>query len=253
MNYIVIKIGGSTLTELHETTVDDIAQLKQQGMRPIIVHGGGPFITEALEQQGVASLFEDGLRVTTDEVLSITSQMLIGKVNPQLVSKMNDANVSSIGLNGLDAKLFDVKPLIEKYGYVGEPIDINTTVIENLTEQYIPIIASIGKHQASQHLYNINADTLAYKIAQILNAPIYLLSDIPGVIIENKVKSTLNSKHIKDYIEQKQIYGGMIPKVQDAITAIEYGCEKVVIAAGHEAHVVQRISNGQVVGTTIVL
>ena len=93
MNYIVIKIGGSTLTELHETTIDDIAQLKQQGLHPIIIHGGGPFINQALEQQGVDSLFEDGLRVTTDEVMSITSQILIGKVNPQLVSKMNDENV----------------------------------------------------------------------------------------------------------------------------------------------------------------
>ncbi|MDW4099552.1 acetylglutamate kinase [Staphylococcus saprophyticus] len=253
MNYIVIKIGGSTLTELHETTIDDIAQLKQQDLHPIIIHGGGPFINQALEQQGVDSLFEDGLRVTTDEVMSITSQILIGKVNPQLVSKMNDENIQSIGLNGIDAKLFDVEPLNEKYGYVGEPININTAVIDHLTEEYIPVISSIGRHKTSRHLYNINADTLAYKIAQTLNAPIYLLSDIPGVMIDNKVKATLNSEHIKNYIEQEQIYGGMIPKVQDAISAIEYGCQKVVIAAGNEAHVVERIRTGKGIGTTIVL
>ncbi|PHK49966.1 acetylglutamate kinase [Staphylococcus edaphicus] len=253
MSYIVIKIGGSTLTELHDTTIEDIAQLKQQGMRPIIVHGGGPFINQALKQQGVHTSFKDGLRVTTDKVLTITSQILVGMVNPQLVGKMNHTHIQSIGLNGVDAKLFDVKPLNEKYGYVGEAININTAVIDHITEHYIPIIASIGMHRSSSHLYNINADTLAYKIAQILKAPIYLLSDIPGVIIEDKVKPTLTSEHIQHYIEQEQIYGGMIPKVQEAVTAIEHGCQNVVIAAGNEAHVVQRIRDGQQLGTTIQL
>lgn len=251
MSYIVIKIGGSTLTHLHDSTIEDIATLKQQGYHPIIVHGGGPFINEALAQRNVDPMFQDGLRVTTSEVLDVTSQTLIGKVNPELVSKLNRTTLQSIGINGLDAKIFDIQPLDKKYGYVGEPVDIDTNVISVLGESFVPVIASIGIKQDSGQLYNINADTLAYKIAQALNAPIYLLSDIPGVLIDNKVQSILNAERINQYIDQELIYGGMIPKVQDAIQAIELGCQKVVIAAGNEPHIIQKLQSGQNVGTTI--
>lgn len=139
MSYIVIKIGGSTLTNLHDSTIEDIAQLREQGYKPIIIHGGGPFINEALEQRGVPPEFKDGLRVTTSEVLSVTSQTLIGTVNPTLVSKMNQSDIQSIGINGVDAKLFDVMPLDSKYGYVGEPTDVDTSVIDAF------MIASMGK------------------------------------------------------------------------------------------------------------
>ncbi|MEB5782513.1 acetylglutamate kinase [Staphylococcus pseudoxylosus] len=251
MSYIVIKIGGSTLTNLHDSTIEDVSKLKQQGYQPIIVHGGGPFINKALEQRGVAPLFEDGLRVTTEEVLSVTSQTLIGTVNPDLVSKINQSNIQSIGMNGIDAKLFDVAPLDEKYGYVGEPKDINTSVFDKVTDQFIPVIASIGMNQATSQLYNINADTLAYKIAQALHAPLYLLSDIPGVLIDKEVQPSLNAERIQCFIDQELIYGGMIPKVQDAIQAIELGCQKVVIAAGSESHIIQKLQDGENVGTTI--
>ncbi|PTI60517.1 acetylglutamate kinase, partial [Staphylococcus succinus] len=181
----------------------------------------------------------------------VTSQILIGKVNPELVSKLNRTTLQSIGINGLDAKIFDIQPLDTKYGYVGEPVDIDTNVISVLSESFVPVIASIGIKQDSGQLYNINADTLAYKIAQALNAPIYLLSDIPGVLIDNKVQSILNAERINQYIDQELIYGGMIPKVQDAIQAIELGCQKVVIAAGNEPHIIQKLQSGQNVGTTI--
>ncbi|MDK9857184.1 acetylglutamate kinase [Staphylococcus equorum] len=251
MSYIVIKIGGSTLTNLHDSTIEDIAFLRQQGFKPIIVHGGGPFINEALEQQGVPTQFKDGLRVTTREVLSVTSQTLIGSVNPSLVSKINKSDIQSVGINGIDAKLFDLIPLDDKYGYVGEPTDVDTSVLASLTEQFVPVIASIGQHRSTGQLYNINADTLAYKIAQFLQAPIYLLSDIPGVIIDEKVQATLNAERINHYIDQASIYGGMIPKVQDAVQAIESGCEKVVIASGNESHIIKKLQSGQNVGTTI--
>src|SRR5699024_4358478 len=251
MSYIVIKIGGSTLTNLHDSTIEDIAQLREQGYKPIIIHGGGPIIKEALEQRGVPPEFKDGLRVTTSEVLSVTSQTLIGTVNPTLVSKMNQSDIQSIGINGVDAKLFDVMPLDSKYGYVGEPTDVDTSVIDALSEHFVPVIASIGMHKSTGQLYNINADTLAYKVAQFLGAPIYLLSDIPGVIIDEKVQSTLNAERINAYIEQEAIYGGMIPKVQDAIRAIDLGCQKVVIAAGNESHIIKKLQSGQSVGTTI--
>ncbi|RIP37096.1 acetylglutamate kinase [Staphylococcus gallinarum] len=251
MSYIIIKIGGSTLTHLHDSIIEDIVALKQQGLRPIIVHGGGPFINKELENKGVVSEFQDGLRVTTSEVLAVTSQILIGQVNPQLVSKINQNVAVSIGLNGIDGKLVDINPLSEKYGFVGEPTHINVDVLEQVTDHFIPVIASIGMKHDTHQLYNINADTLAYKVAQALSAPIYLLSDIPGVIIEDLVQPTLNAEQIQGYIDSEAIYGGMIPKVQDAIQAIEHGCEKVVIAAGDEPHVIDQILNGGNVGTTI--
>lgn len=251
MSYIIIKIGGSTLTDLHESIIEDIVTLKQQGLRPIIVHGGGPFINKALENNGVATEFQDGLRVTTSEVLTVTCQTLIGQVNPQLVSKINQNTAVSVGLNGIDGNLVDIIPLSEKYGFVGEPTDINTELLEHITDHFIPVIASIGMKHDTQQLYNINADTFAYKIAQTLSAPIYLLSDIPGVLIEAQVQQTLNAEQIQNHIDSEAIYGGMIPKVQDAIQAIEQGCEKVVIAAGDEPHVIDKILNSGNVGTTI--
>ncbi|MFH4934277.1 acetylglutamate kinase [Staphylococcus cohnii] len=251
MDYIVIKIGGSTLTNMPDSTIEDIVALKNQGYNPVIVHGGGPFINQSLELQNVDSKFKDGLRVTTDDVLSVTTQTLIGQVNPSLVNKINQFGVQSIGMNGIDAQLFDIKPLDLKYGFVGEPIHIDTSVIATLTQSFLPVIASIGANQTTSQVYNVNADTLAYKLAQALHAPIYLLSDIPGVLINEKVQTSLNAKNIETYIEQKLIYGGMIPKVQDAVKAIEMGCQKVVIAAGNEAHIIQKLQHGHNVGTTI--
>ena len=204
-----------------------------------------------MELQEVATEFKDGLRVTTHEVLSVMTQTLIGQVNPSLVNKINQFGIQSIGMNGIDAQLFDIKPLDLKYGFVGEPIHIDTRVIATLTQSFLPVIASIGVNQMTHQVYNINADTLAYKIAQALHAPIYLLSDIPSVLINEKVQPSLNAKNIETYIEQKLIYGGMIPKVQDAIQAIEMGCQKVVIAAGSESHIIQKLQNGHNVGTTI--
>lgn len=251
MSYIVIKIGGSTLTNLDDSIIQDIYRLKQQGYQPIIVHGGGPFINTALAHNDVAPEFKDGLRVTTEQVLSITSQTLIGKVNPELVSKFNVQGQGALGLNGIDAQLFDIEPLHQQYGFVGEPININTVALNVLASEFIPVIASIGLKQGTKQQYNINADTLAYKIAEVLEAPIYILSDIPGVLIDEKVQASLNAKDIQKYIEQKEIYGGMIPKVQDAVLAIQHGCQKVVIAAGSETHIVEKVHKGDTVGTTI--
>ena len=251
MDYIVIKIGGSTLTNLDDSIIDDIYKLKEQGYKPIIVHGGGPFINEALSHYNVEPEFEDGLRVTSEQVLDVTCQTLIGKVNPQIVTKLNKKAHSAIGLNGMDAQFFDVAPLDDKYGYVGTPTCINAELLSHITAQYIPVIASIGLKQGTTQQYNINADTLAYKIAEALAAPLYILSDIPGVLIEDKVQHSLSATDIKRYIQQNHIYGGMIPKVQDAVLAINNGCEKVIIAAGSEQHIVQKVHEGQSVGTTI--
>lgn len=251
MSYIVIKIGGSTLTNLDDSIIDDIYKLRQQGYKPIVIHGGGPFINEALNQYNVEPEFKDGLRVTSKQVLDITCQTLIGKVNPQIVSKFNEYGHSAIGLNGMDTQFIDIEPLDYKYGYVGTPTKIDTKLVKYLAVHYIPVIASIGLKKGTKQQYNINADTLAYKIAEALAAPLYILSDIPGVLIEDKVQHSLSSIDIKRYIQQNHIYGGMIPKVQDAVLAISNGCEKVIIAAGSEQHIVQKVHEGHLVGTTI--
>jgi acetylglutamate kinase len=195
-----------------------------------------------LSHYNVEPEFKDGLRVTSEQVLDVTCQTLIGKVNPQIVTKLNKKGRSAIGINGMDAQF---------YGFVGTPTFINTELLSHLTAHYIPVIASIGLKQGTTQQYNINADTLAYKVAEALAAPLYILSDIPGVLIEDQVQHSLCENDIKRYIAENHIYGGMIPKVQDAVLAINNGCTKVIIAAGSEQHIVQKVHEGQSVGTTI--
>jgi len=253
VKYAVIKIGGSILNNLSQTIIEDILTLKKENYVPIIVHGGGPFINKQLSKMGVESKFVDGLRVTDDEVLRQTSNTLIGEVNPQVVYQINQHAPIAIGVNGIDMNLFDIEPLHSKYGYVAECSSVNKDAIEQICLNSIPVVAPIGIDRNSGQRYNINADSLAYKIASEMKGDLFLISDIPGVLIKDEVKSNLSINDINNYIETTEIYGGMIPKVTGAITAIEDGCKSVKIIPGASEHALLKSSISNKVGTTITL
>ncbi|CDR23177.1 acetylglutamate kinase [Staphylococcus argenteus] len=251
MNFIVIKIGGSTLSDMHPSIINNIKHLKSQNIHPIIVHGGGPFINEALSSHNIEPHFIDGLRVTDKLTMDITKRTLIAEVNTALVATFNRHGCSAIGLSGLDAQLFEITPYNQQYGYVGIPTTLNKKAINYLSTQYVPVINSIGYSYHNNAFYNINADTLAYFIASSLEVPIYVLSNIAGVIIQDSVLSKLPISNIEKFIHCGDIYGGMIPKVLDAKNAIENGCPKVIIASGSKPNIIEKIYHDNFVGTTI--
>ena len=244
MKFIVIKIGGSTLSDMHPSIINNIKHLRSNNIYPIIVHGGGPFINEALSNQQIEPHFVNGLRVTDKATMTITKHTLIADVNTALVAQFNQHQCSAIGLCGLDAQLFEITSFDQQYGYVGVPTALNKDALQYLCTKFVPIINSIG--------FNINADTLAYFIASSLKAPIYVLSNIAGVLINDVVIPQLPLVDIHQYIEHGDIYGGMIPKVLDAKNAIENGCPKVIIASGNKPNIIESIYNNDFVGTTIL-
>ncbi|WP_239749360.1 acetylglutamate kinase [Mammaliicoccus sp. H-M34] len=251
MKYAVIKIGGSILNNLSKSIIEDILTLKKQNYVPIIVHGGGPFINMQLSKIGVESKFVDGLRVTDEEVLLQTSSTLIGEVNPQVVFQINQYEPLAIGVNGIDMNLFDIEPLHPKYGFVAECSSVNKAALELICSNSIPVVAPIGIDSISGQRYNINADSLAYKIASEMEGDLFLISDIPGVLIKDEVQANLSIKDINNYIETTEIYGGMIPKVTGAISAIKDGCKSVKIISGSSEHALLKSSISNEIGTTI--
>lgn len=169
-----------------------------------------------------------------------------------LVAQFNQHQCSAIGLCGLDAQLFEITSFDQQYGYVGVPTALNKDALQYLCTKFVPIINSIGFNNHDGEFYNINADTLAYFIASSLKAPIYVLSNIAGVLINDVVIPQLPLVDIHQYIEHGDIYGGMIPKVLDAKNAIENGCPKVIIASGNKPNIIESIYNNDFVGTTIL-
>ncbi|KIT83363.1 acetylglutamate kinase [Staphylococcus aureus] len=252
MKFIVIKIGGSTLSDMHPSIINNIKHLRSNNIYPIIVHGGGPFINEALSNQQIEPHFVNGLRVTDKATMTITKHTLIADVNTPLVAQFNQQQCSAIGLCGLDAQLFEIKRFDQQYGYVGVPTTLNIDSLSYLCTKFVPIINSIGFNNHDGEFYNINADTLAYFIAASLEAPIYVLSNIAGVLINDVVIPQLPLADINQYIEHGDIYGGMIPKVLDAKNAIKNGCPKVIIASGNKPNIIEAIYNNDFVGTTIL-
>ncbi|HBG3054334.1 TPA: acetylglutamate kinase [Staphylococcus aureus] len=194
----------------------------------------------------------NGLRVTDKATMTITKHTLIADVNTALVAQFNQHQCSAIGLCGLDAQLFEIKRFDQQYGYVGVPTALNKDALQYICTKFVPIINSIGFNNHDGEFYNINADTLAYFIASSLKAPIYVLSNIAGVLINDVVIPQLPLVDIHQYIEHGDIYGGMIPKVLDAKNAIENGCPKVIIASGNKPNIIESIYNNDFVGTTIL-
>jgi acetylglutamate kinase len=257
---IVVKYGGHAMgdTETARKFAADVVLLKLVGMHPVVVHGGGPQISRMLEKAGVKSQFVDGLRITDSDTMEVAEMVLSGSVNKELAhlitSEGAEADVRGVGLSGKDARIItcekvvrtrkDPDSMIEQavdLGFVGDPTDVDPTLIQaliNAPEDYIPVIAPIGV-AADGRTYNINADTAAGAIAKALSAKRFLLlSDIPGVLDKDgELIREMSAADARAAIDTGVATGGMIPKLETCIAAVDHGVEAAVILDGRTPHV----------------
>ena len=241
---IVIKYGGSVMEKdiLKKAIFRDIALLASVGVRPIIVHGGGPEINNWLIKLKIKPKFEGGLRVTDEKTMEIVEMVLMGRVNKQIVRGINETGATSIGLSGLDGNLIQARKLKSStHGFVGDISKINSSILDPLIDKgYIPVISSIGSSNNGISL-NINADYVAGEIAAAINAEkLILLTDTPGILKDlNNPKSlirNLNLKQARKYIEENIISDGMKPKTECCIRAIAQGVKATHIIDGRIEH-----------------
>ena len=240
---VVIKYGGNAMIndELKDAVMGDIALLSQIGIKVVLVHGGGPEITDMLGKIGKKSEFVDGLRVTDKETADVVQMVLAGKVNKSLVALLGRLGCKAIGLCGADNHLITAEVKDERLGFVGEITDINAEPITDLLDMgYVPVISTTGCDNDG-NVYNINADTAAAKIAGILGAESFIsMTDIAGLLRDKDDTSTLIPKvyvsEIPQLINEGIISGGMIPKIECCREAIRRGVKKVFIIDGRVPH-----------------
>lgn len=241
---IVIKYGGNAMIseELRHAVISDIILLSLVGIRVVVVHGGGPEISDMLKKIGKESQFVDGLRYTDPETMDVVQQVLCGKVNKDLVATLNRMGGKAVGLCGLDGGLFQARRLDEKYGLVGEITQVSTElVVDSLEEGYIPVVSTVALGTDADTAYNINADTAAAKLAIALNAErLLLLTDVRGLLRDPKDESTLipevNVSAVPGLVKDGVISGGMIPKVECCVEAARSGVHSTVILDGRIPH-----------------
>lgn len=249
---VVIKYGGNAMLneDLKNAVMGDIALLTLVGIKVVLVHGGGPEISDLLKKIGKTSEFCDGLRVTDKETVEVVQMVLAGKINKGLVNLLGKFDANAIGLSGADGQMIEAKMLDEKYGYVGEITKINPKPILDILEKgYIPVISSVARDKDG-NIYNINADTAAAKIAASLNAESLIsMTDIDGILRDKDDPSTLIPKvtlsDCQNLIDQGVISGGMIPKIDCCTSAIREGVKKVFIINGTIPHsiIVETLTN----------
>ena len=241
---IVVKYGGNAMVseELRHAVISDIVLLSLVGIRVVVVHGGGPEISEMLKKVGKETHFVDGLRYTDEETMDVVQQVLCGRVNKNLVSTMNRLGGKGVGLCGMDGSLFRAKRLDEKYGMVGEITKVNPAVVEDaLNNGYIPVITSVAEGADAETSYNINADTAAAKLAVALKAEkLILLTDVRGLLRDPKDESTLipelQLSSVPALVREGVISGGMIPKIECCVEAIRSGVKSATILDGRVEH-----------------
>ena len=268
---IVVKYGGNAMLndQIKNKVLQDVVFLQCAGMRPVVVHGGGPEITAMLMQAGKKSEFVSGLRVTDAESVGIAEMALVGKINTDLVARLNTLGGRAVGLNGKDANLVQAKKhLADVYengevnlvdiGYVGNVEHVNTDLIEVLLANgFIPVIAPTGVGSSGE-TYNINADSVAGEIAGALKAEkLLVLTDVRGIYSdyrdENSFISTLTFEKAQELIIRGKIDGGMIPKVRACISALSGGAKKTHIIDGRAEHtILMEIFSDKGVGTEVV-
>ena len=242
---VVIKYGGNAMIneELKQQVMEDMVLLQLIGVRVVLVHGGGPEITETMQRMGKESVFQDGLRVTDRETVDIVQMVLAGKVNKSLVNLLEVKGGNAIGISGMDGRLITAEMKNEKLGYVGTVTKVNPKPILDLLEKgYIPVISTLGC-DAQGNIYNINGDTAAAAIAGALGARrLILMTDIDGILRDRNDPDSLISQMTIHEARELQgagvISGGMIPKVECCISAIEQGVKKVIILDGRVPHAI---------------
>jgi acetylglutamate kinase len=240
---VVVKYGGAAMTqeELKKNVMKDIVLMSSIGMKVVLVHGGGPEITEMLNKVGKKSEFVNGLRVTDAETAQIVQMVLCGKINKNLVFMLQSYGGKAIGICGHDGGLIKARKINEELGFVGEITSINKTIIFDLLEKgYIPVISTVGCDD-DMNTYNINADTASSAIASALNAECLIsLTDTPGLLSDKNNPDSLITKisvsEASRLIREGKIEGGMIPKTECCIEAVRRGVKRVFIIDGRIPH-----------------
>ena len=241
---IVVKYGGNAMIseELRRAVISDIILLHLVGIRVVVVHGGGPEITDMLKRLGKPSKFVDGLRYTDQETMDVVQQVLCGKVNKDLVATLNRMGGRALGLCGMDAGLFQARKLDEKYGLVGEVVQVDPAVVNDaLAVGYIPVVSTVAQGVDGETAYNINADTAAAKLAVALHAEkLILLIDVRGLLRDPKNEDTLipevGLSQVPGLVKDGVIQGGMIPKVDCCVEAVRSGVKNTIILDGRIPH-----------------
>ena len=257
---VVIKYGGNAMIneELKEQVMQDIVLLHLIGVKVVLVHGGGPEISEMLNKIGKESLWVDGLRVTERETAEVVQMVLAGKINKSLVNLLNVRGGNAMGISGIDGRLITAETKDERLGFVGRITDVNVAPILNLLKHdYIPVVSTVGCDKEG-HVYNINADTAAAFIAGAMEAECLIsMTDIAGVLEDKDNPETLIPKitvsEAKELFKKGIISGGMIPKIECCLEAIEKGVKKVFIMDGRVPHslLIETLTN-EGAGTMVV-
>lgn len=268
---IVIKYGGHAMAD-EQLKIDfarDITLLKFIGLNPVVVHGGGPQINDVLERMGIRSTFVRGMRFTDEPTMDVVEMVLGGKVNKSIVAQINQQGGRAVGLSGKDGGLVSAQkltivhqetesepPEIIDPGLVGQVTQINPDIIHTLTQKgFIPIVAPVGTGPNGE-TYNINADLVASHMAMALNAGrLMLLTDVDGVLdSDGNLISSIDARTISQMIKEHTISGGMIPKIENALAAIQNGVEKVHIINGKKRHsLLLELFTDKGIGTEVTL
>ena len=239
---VVIKYGGNAMIneELKANVIKDVVLLKAMGLKPVLCHGGGPGINKMLEQLDIPVKFINGLRYTSAEIIRVVEMVLIGQVNSELVGRISAQGGRAVGLSGISGNLFQCVQRSEELGYVGDVVKVNAEpVLAMLDAGFIPVVAPVGT-DGQGNSFNINGDTAASKLAGALKAEkLMILTDIEGLCNNIKVRdviSYLNVADVQGLKDQGTIAGGMIPKVDCCVQAIEEGVTSVHIIDGRQPH-----------------
>ena len=242
---VVVKYGGNAMVseQLKDSVIRDICLLQLIGVKVVLVHGGGPEITDVLGKMGKKSTFVDGVRVTDEETVGVALMVLAGKINKTLVNLIELKGGSAIGLSGLDGHMLEAKIKKPELGYVGQITNVNVKpILDVIDKGYIPVVSTVG-YDGAGNLYNINADTAAARIAGELGAEsLIAMTDIAGILKDKNDPSTLISSikvsDLPGLISDGVIQGGMIPKAECCRSAIEWGVNRVFIIDGRVPHAI---------------
>jgi acetylglutamate kinase len=240
---VVVKYGGSAMADptLAARFAQDVVLMRSVGMRPVVVHGGGPQIGALMARLGKVPEFHDGLRVTDAETLEIARMVLVGKVNRDIVSAINVHDPLAVGLSGEDAGLLSASARSPELGFVGDVVGVNASILERLlAEELIPVVATIGTDTEGQ-AYNVNADTAAAAIAAALGAEkVVYLTDVPGLLADaddpDSLVPTVTVAGLEALLEGGSLSGGMIPKIRSCVRAVRGGVGHAHILDGRVAH-----------------
>jgi acetylglutamate kinase len=264
----VIKYGGSVAASGDDQSgsvaslasfVEDVSLLRAVGIKPVVVHGGGPQIGELMARLGKESVFKDGLRVTDKETLEIAQMVLVGKINLDIVQAININGPIAIGLSGADAGLIRAEARAEELGFVGEIVSVDPNIINKLLhEEIIPVIATIGSDSQGQ-AYNINADSVAGAVAEVLGATkLIYLTDVPGILMDAEdlfsLVRSLDTRQLASMISDGSLRGGMIPKAASCLKAVRSGVGSAHILDGRVPHaLLLEVFTDQGTGTMVTM